>query len=130
MNHGSGWIVWEESSNSNRRLLSILPARRNRDEVAHFVQQLYVDRFASIDEKLEFKKHPNSSRFPMLADHYPGPKSVGFGPWYFAVYAREIVLEKNQLSFYYRIAVNRADPYRPVFEERRQTIDVSPTRWT
>jgi hypothetical protein len=90
MNHGAGWIVFEESYHERtRRLLSILPARRNRKEVISFVQQTYVDRFASVAEKLSYKKHPKSAPFNVFDDAYGGPIHVGHEPFYVAVYAQK-----------------------------------------
>ena len=125
MNYGAGWIVFEESFHERtRRLLSILPARRNRKEVTHFVQQSYVDRFASIREKLGYKKHPESSPFSVLDDVYGGPIHVGHEPFFVAIYARKIEIKEDVLFFYYRVAVNRDDPFNPVFEERCQSLPI------
>lgn len=125
MNQGAGWIVFEESHHEGtRRLLSILPARRNRKEVVFFLQQTYVDRFASLAEKISYKKHPKSSPFSVLADAYGGPISVGHEPFYVAIYARKIVIRDNLLVFRYRIATNRDDPFEPRFEQRCQSLSV------
>lgn len=125
MNHGAGWIIFEESyPDGTRRLLSILPARRNPKEVTRFLQQSYVDRFATIDEKLHFKKNPKFRPFSVLVDIHGGPMSIGHGPFYFAIYARKIVCEGNCLTFYYKIAANRDDPLNPVFEERAQSLPI------
>lgn len=123
MNHGAGWIVFEEfHREGTRRLLSILPARRNQKDVISFVQQIYVDRFASIDEKLSHKKHPESSPFNVLFDAGSRTIHVGDEPVYVAIYAHKIVLRENIVKFHYRIAVNRGDPFNPVFEQRYQSI--------
>lgn len=125
MNHGAGWVVFEESpSEGTRKLLSVLPARRNRSEVIAFIQQSYVDRFASIEERISYKKHPKSSPFNVLADNYGGPIHVGHEPFFVGIYARKIILKGNLFEFYYRIATNRGDPFNPIFEERCQSLVV------
>lgn len=123
MNHGPGWIVFEESQRKGtRRLLSILPARRKPKDVISFVQQTYVDRFASIDEKLRYKKHPESSPFNVLSDPHGCTIHVGDEPVYVAIRAHQIVLEDNVLKFHYRIVVSLDDSSSPVFEQRCQSL--------
>lgn len=123
MDHGAAWIVIEESyQQGTRRLLSILPARRNRNEVIAFVQQCYVDRFASIDEKLLFKKHPKQPPFTVFADQYGGPIYIGQEPVYVGIYAYKIRLQDMVLEFQYRIVVDRNNLLEPKFETRSQSL--------
>jgi len=125
MNHGSGWILIEEYYHSrSRKLLSILPPRKSRRDVAAFMEQLYVDRHASIREKLGYKKHCKLAAYAVSTDMFNGTMHCGHEPFFICVFANKIVLRENNLEFHYRIAVNRDDPMNPIFEARSQTITV------
>ena len=49
---------------------------------------------------------------------------VGHQPFFVGIYGRKILLTKNVLTFTYRIAASREDPFNPVFEERHQSLVV------
>lgn len=125
VNHGSGWIIFEESYHKRtRKLMSILPARRNGRFVADFMEQLYTDRHASLSERLRYKKNPKLPMFRAIVDLYNGPIHVGHDPFLVGLYAHKITLDGNVLGFQYKIATNRDDPFNPVFEDRFQSLQV------
>lgn len=125
MNHGAGWIVYEESYHEHtRKLVSILPARRNVRFVADFMEQLYTDHHASLSERLRYKKNPKVPMFRAMVDICAGPIHVGHDPFLVGIYARKITLDGNVLGFWYKIATNRDDPLNPVLEDRHQSLQV------
>ncbi len=64
MNLGTGWVIIEESFHSTeKRLVSIISARKCQKYVRDFMEQTYVDKFASINEKLSYKKNRKQSPF-------------------------------------------------------------------
>jgi hypothetical protein len=129
MNHGPGWIVFEESRHQRtRKLLSILPARREPRDVACFMEQIYVDRFASLRERLSYKKKskksPIAAVFKAMRDIYNNTIHVGHEPFYVGIRAHKITLKGNVLEFWYKIAANVEDPHNPKFEDRCQSLVV------
>jgi hypothetical protein len=125
MNHGPGWVIFEESFHQRtKNLLSILPARKSVWEIERVVEQMYVDRHFSIKEKLAYKKSRKHIIYKPLTDPYSCIIHYGHEPFLVAIPARKILLRGNQLEIHYRIAVNRDDPMNPVFEARQQIIPV------
>jgi hypothetical protein len=124
MNHGSGWILFQQKfGESHRVLLSILPARKARDDVAAYMEQLYVDRFSSIHQRLDYKKHRKTIN-SVITDRGGGVMHCGHDPYFHCLYASKIVLKGNVLEYFYRILVNADDPLNPRFEQRSQAIEV------
>ena len=58
---GAAWLVtWEGTSSpkpQNERIVSILNYRRSSDQVLKYVEQLYVDRLGSLQEKVTIARH-------------------------------------------------------------------------
>ena len=124
MNHGPGWVIFEESVHQRtKQLLSILPSRKSVWEIEKLVEQMYVDRHFSIREKLAYKKSRKHSPYKALTDPYSCIIHFGHEPFFVAVPARKIILRGDQLEFHYQIAVNRDDdPMNPIFESRQQAL--------
>ena len=122
MNHGPAWIIFEEShKRDSRALISILSPRRSQHDVARFMEQIYVDRHASIKERIQYKKSRNSATYRPVADHQV--LHCGHDPFLVGVYARQTTISGNVLEFRYRIVVRRTvDPRNFEFEERRQVL--------
>jgi hypothetical protein len=59
-----------------------------------------------------------------MTDMYNGTTHCGHEPCIVCIYANKMILRGDQLEFHYRIAVNRDDPIKPIFEARHQTITV------
>jgi hypothetical protein len=65
MNYGAGWIILEESyREGTTKLLSILSPRRTAKNVSAFIEQLHIDRYCSIRERLEYKKTRKAAPTP------------------------------------------------------------------
>ena len=125
MNHGSGWVLIEEYFHSGRRnLISILPPRMCQRDVASYVVQTYVDRYASVREKLSYKKRRKSSAYFVSSDHYGRVMHCGHEPSFVCIYAEAIHLKNGVVEFEYNIVIGINDDSRPILEPRRQTIVV------
>jgi hypothetical protein len=123
--HGAGWVVYQDDypNSATVSLVSILPPRMSRESVAAFVEQVYVDRFATIEGRLSYKKHPrNNPLCETLFDRGGSLVHVGNGPFFHTVYARRITLEGTFLKVEYRILVDASDLPNPVFEQRQMTV--------
>lgn len=92
------------------------------------MRQLYVDKFATIEERLAFKK--SSSSYPLypIQDHFYPIIHLGHNPFYVGIRALDLRLEDSVLTFTYKIAVDTSDPFRPVYEPRSQSIAVDGKR--
>jgi len=61
---GAAWLVIKESVHSNKaRLLSVLSPRKSNKDIAWYLEQSYVDRFASFEEAIVYKKDSKKSAF-------------------------------------------------------------------
>lgn len=126
LNYGKGWVIFEDSyREKTRKLVSILSPRRTPEDVKVFVEQLYIDRYGSIRERLEYKKSRKSTAYPAMFEGYGGVMHCGQEPHLVAIFARSIVLRDELLEFTYQIAMNRTEgPTKLRFEERQQTLVV------
>ncbi len=125
VNHGAGWIIFEESYHQkSRKLVSIISARRSTNDVSVFMQQIYVDRASTIEGRLSYKKSSKSAPYQVTMGKHCNPMHIGHDPWLVGLYAEKISLRGNILEFSYRILVNSDNPLRPIFEERSQSLEV------
>lgn len=124
MNYGSGWVVIEQYFHSGeRRLVSILPPRTNKSEVARYVGQAYVDTHASVREKLTYKK--GNEQLPAYAvseNAFDSVMHCGHEPFFVCFYSQKITLNKDLVKFQYKICVNHDDLLAPRYEVRTQSI--------
>ena len=121
MNYGTGWVIFEESyREGTKKLVSILSPRRTPKDVSAFVEQLYIDRYGSIRERLGYKKSRKAAAYTPMMDGFGGVMHCGHEPYLVGIHAHKIVLRDGQLEFTYRIATNRdKGPMNVKFEERR-----------
>lgn len=125
MKHGPGWVIFEEHHPSGeRRLLSVLSPRRNQKFVVQLMQQLYVDKFATIGDRLAFKKSSSSYPLDPMQDRFYPIIHLGHNPFFIGVRALDLRLTDNVLVFTYKIAIDTSDPFHPVYEPRSQSIVV------
>ena len=126
MKHGPAWVVFEEIFNPHsRELLSLLSIRQSKKIVKRYVEQLHIDRHRSIETKISYKKSRNSVHTCLMTDHYSNIIHCGDGPWIHAIPARSISFRNGVLSFTYKIAADKSDPFNPIFEDRTQTLSIS-----
>lgn len=121
MQHGPAWVLFEESFHQQTKtLLSLLSPRRPVRDVVSFVEQAYVDRTGSLAEKVRYKK--SAIYTPVLDGHV---MHCGHELFLVCIYAQQISVHENVLSFTYRIITERgSSPEDFVWEERQQSIAV------
>ena len=102
---GKAWVVLEESFHSEeKRLIALLSPRKAGAHIAEYIEQAYVDRYASFDEKVVFKKDKKKS--PFRIDHYMINGtiiSLGHDPMFNAYYAHKLNRKGENLLFHYRV---------------------------
>jgi hypothetical protein len=126
INHGTGWVLFEQPSNRSACiLLSILSPRRPARNVAAHLEQLYVDRFCSVRAQLSYKKSRKHAAWPIKIDRYGLGMRCGHDPCFFGIYARKILLTGNILEYEYETVEVADDPRHIVFQIKRQSLTVS-----
>ncbi|WP_404361575.1 hypothetical protein [Methylotuvimicrobium sp. KM1] len=104
-NLGKAWVVLEESYHSEeKRLITVLSPRKTVAYVAEYIEQAYVDRYASFDEKIVFKKDKKKS--PFRIERYminDTTISHGHDPMFNAYYAHKLERKGENFLFHYRV---------------------------
>ncbi len=102
---GTAWLVIEESVHSNEvRLLSVLNPRKSSKDIAWYLEQTFVDRFASFDEKISYKKDSKKSAFRIEPYEITSTIiSCGHDPIYLAYRCHWLKRVENYLLFRYCI---------------------------
>lgn len=77
--------------------MSVLSARRNQRFVVQFMQQLYVDKFASIEDRLAFKKSSSSYPLDPMQDRFYPMIHLGHNPFFVGIHAMDLRLTGNVL---------------------------------
>lgn len=120
MKLGKGWVVTELFFHTNERLLvSLLSARKSEKFVLPFLEQIYVDRYGSIEERIAYKKRPKSWPYPAtpLDSRFSRVMMCGHEPQMWACYCHEMVLHGSQLAYKYKVIWGVDDGLRPTFKE-------------
>src|SRR6185312_139323 len=90
---GAGWIVYEEYFHErSRRLISILPARLTAERLAQFLRQIYVDNHLSLQERLSYRRSPNSAPYQVMKGLHCNPLHIGHEPSLIGIHAHSMVL--------------------------------------
>jgi hypothetical protein len=87
------------------------------------MEQIYIDRFGSIEEKLAYKKSRKNPAFPAKVDRYGQSVHCGNGITFFAIYGRKIIRHGNEVKFEYRIAADGSNPLDPKWKQQSLTVD-------
>lgn len=125
MNHGAAWVILEVRLKPyERNLLSLISSRKSAIEISSFVEQLHVDRYRSIETKISYKKSKKSVHITKFFDHFSRTIHCGDDPIIVAIPAHTISLKDGVLTFKYRIATDRSDPFNPGFEDRAESLTV------
>lgn len=123
MNHGPAWVIFQEHyPKSGRSLLSLLPARKSTSDVVRFMEQLYVDRFCSIVTRIAYKKSRKGFSVKPIIDTYSQTIHLGDGPILVGISVHQVTLTNDVLEISYKIAVDRSDPFNPIWERRSMTL--------
>lgn len=100
---GVAWLVIEESVHGNKpRLLSVLSPRKSNKDIAWYLEQSYVDRFASFEEAIVYKNDSKKSAF-RIEKYEIGVTivSCGHDPVYRAYRCHWLKKVENNLLFRY-----------------------------
>ncbi len=126
MNIGKGCLIIEESIHKdNKSLVSIISPRRVGNYIKTYIEQMYVDKFDSIEEKIAYKKEPDS--WPYRANTqgpYSGIIDCGHDPVMVAYYCHKLILKKDVLKYTYKILEGQTNDLAPIFEEIEDCIKV------
>jgi hypothetical protein len=97
---GKGWIIIEEHFHTQESfLISIINARKGKQYIQEYIEQIHVDKFASINEKFVYKK--NRKNLPAYQEHnYQNMASVGHEPTFRGYFCEEFkIIDENTLEF-------------------------------
>lgn len=122
-NVGKAWVVYETHNHElTNYLVSIIRPTRPYRWVAGYLQQLHVDRFWTIEDKIAFKKSPNSGP-TLLFGHLKESIIVNSDTSVVlsAVKADRITLQESEIE----IEHIRAEGVPPNLSRERVTIRVS-----
>ncbi|MGA2023345.1 MAG: hypothetical protein ABSH23_01155 [Steroidobacteraceae bacterium] len=126
INHGTGWVLFEQASKRPAgALLSILSPRRPARNVAAYLEQLYVDRFCAIRAQLIYKKSRKYAAWPTRIDRYGLGMRCGHDPCFIGIYARRIVLMGDILEIEYKVVEVADNPRHLTFQTKRQSLTVN-----
>ena len=127
MNLGKGWLIIEESVHKDiKSLISVISPKHGGTYVQKYMEQMYVDKFASFEEKIAYKKRPGS--WPYRANmqkHYSGIIDCGHDPIMMAYYCHTLKIEKRVLKYTFKTLKGQTIDLRPIFEEIECSIDIT-----
>ncbi len=120
MKLGKGWVIIEEHFHTQEFfLISIISARRSLSYIQKYMEQIYVDKFASINEKFTYKK--NRENLPAYQCNYDhGILSVGHEPTFRGCYCDKFeIIDENTLEISYKtkttkMITEKINPTRPI----------------
>lgn len=128
MNPGKGWLIIQESVHKDTKsLISIISPRRTGSYIQKYMEQMYVDRFASIEEKIAYKKNPESwpYRAHMVTPLYQGVIDCGHDPIMMAYCCHILKLKNGVLEYTFKTLRGQTDDFRPIFKEIVRSINVT-----
>lgn len=128
MNIGTGWLIIEESYHTNTNtLISIISTRKQESYVLEYLEQMYIDKYASLDEKISHKK--NTDSWPYRANPvtplYQGVLSCGHDPVMMAYRCHKLNLKKEILEYTFKTLQGQTKDFRPIFKEITRKIKVT-----
>lgn len=91
------WIIYLEGTETPVKVISILSSRLSGDRVLEYVEQIFVDRFLSKSERLEYvKKNKRNIVYPAELGNNE-IISCGYNPFVFAMKASdaEVIADEN-----------------------------------
>jgi hypothetical protein len=105
----------------------MLSPRRTPDQIKRYIEQRYVDSFASIHEKIAYKKNPKT--WPYRAEPnerlYPYVLNCGHEPHYIAIYCHKIALKNGGLHYDYKYFQGEDENHRPMFKLLSKVINIT-----
>lgn len=102
---GKAWLLIEESfHNDECRLLSVPSPRKSNKDIAEYIEQSYVDRFASFEEAVSYKNNPKKSPFRIEPYEISSTTIVcGHEPIYRAYRCHQLDVLETKLAFRYYV---------------------------
>jgi len=119
MDAGKAWVILEEYfHSSDRRLVSIVSPRKTIEYVCDLMEQMYVAKFASLDERITYKKDRKRSAFRMENYQQRGPTLLWCGqePTFHAYRCHRLQVKGNTLFFWYYGTFQNSNERRNEFE--------------
>lgn len=125
MDLGKGWLIIEYFRHESRRtLVSIINSRRTGGYVKEYLEQTYIDRHASFEDKIAYKKNPKSWSYRVLTQMgYEGLLECGDDPVLLAFYCHKLVREDGLLTYTFKNFKGETD-MKPLFGEVTQSINI------
>jgi hypothetical protein len=101
MKLGKGWIIIEEHFHTQESfLISIVNARKGESYIREYIEQIYVDKFASINEKFIYKKNRDKLPAYQVSNYHT---SVGHEPTFKGHLCDKFeIIDENTLEFSYK----------------------------
>ncbi|RUA06802.1 MAG: hypothetical protein DSY43_01225 [Gammaproteobacteria bacterium] len=103
-NFGKAWIIIEEHFHTQEYfLISIINARKGKSYIREYIEQIYVDKFASINEKFIYKKNRNNLSAYQEHNYQGNIVSVGHEPTFRGYYCDSFkIIDDDTLEFSYK----------------------------
>jgi len=106
MKLGKAWLIIEESIHEYPRktLISIISPRKRERYVKQYIEQLYIDRYASFTEKIAYKKNQKSCPYPAkrATSIFPYILTCGHNPTIMAYYCCKLKLKDGVLEYTFK----------------------------
>jgi hypothetical protein len=124
---GKCWLVIEKGIDENPdTLLSIISSRRSFEYVRDYMEQLYVDKFASTDEKIRYKKSRSNWPYPAYKQgKYTGNIICGHSPYFEALFCHRVTLEDQVLKYGFKRYMGEKSRTNPVFGDRNGEVKIT-----
>ncbi len=104
------WLIYSSDiSTDTQTLVSLLRPSMTSAAVAKYVEQTYVDKYASVEEKIAYKKHPASWPYPAKVQQPTNTITCGFGPIYIGIHCYKLEHKHSMFIGYYRFIKKLVD---------------------
>ena len=104
----------------------MISPKRTGSYVQKYMEHLYVDKFASIEEIIAYKKRPESWPYRAhMQKHYSGIIDCGHDPIMKAYYCHKLNLKNGVLTYTFKTLKGQTNDHRPIFEEIVRSINVT-----
>jgi len=126
MNLGSGWLIIEESPHTgDRTLISILSSRKQESYVQDYMEQRYIDKFASLEEKIAYKKNPKSWPYPAqpVTPLFPSVLSCGHDPIFMTYRCHKLKQKNGEIIYVFKTLKGQTKDLRPIIQENTRKIN-------
>lgn len=126
MNTSKGWLIIEEYFHEGTEsVVSIISPKKGFNYILEYAEQMYVDRFASINEKIAYMKKPKSSAFKIEKPLDKNCFSFGNDPTFRVYRCHKLILKGKKLTYTYNYMIFKDEERRdkPILNENTETIN-------